>query len=71
MIVYSKAFALAVTKYLYNLMQNFTSYLSKKKGVNQTQQKFILSEVKLIDNKEAPPKRKYKRLNTHNNLEVK
>ena len=69
-IVYSKAYAFAVTKYLYNLKQNFISFLSKKNGVNQTQQKFNSSEVKLIDNKEAPPKRKYKCINILNNMEV-
>ena len=66
-IIYCKAYSLSVIKYLYNIMQNFISYLSKKRN-HTTQQQIISSEFKLIDNKEAPPKKKYKRLNTHDNI---
>ena len=65
-IIYSSAYALSITKYLYNLTQNFISFLSKKNN-HTNQQHYISSQIQLVD---APPKRKYKHLNTHNNVNI-
>jgi len=65
-ILYCKIYIFAITKYLYNLMSNFISFLSKKGNHTHSPQQIISTGTKLIENKEAPQKRKIKHLYTRN-----